>query len=117
MDDRWVKEWEDVDFLREGNTGGSGPLSQGAMNLLTEVQSQASFFINPRFRIFTSPLDVSHARLTQEQTEYIDDPASGAVRGTENAFRVCRGTKRHCFLAVAKVSLDDGYRHQRRLNG
>ena len=81
--DRWMidglKNGKSGNFLRNGNGGGSGPLSQGAMSLLTEVQSQASFFINPTFRIYTSPFDASGARLTQEQTGFIEDPASGSV--------------------------------------
>ena len=106
---RWMidglKNGKTADFLREGNTGGSGPLSQGAMNLLTEVQSQASFFINPTFRIFTSPLDASHARLTQEQTGYIDDPASGAVAEPKTLLGFAVGLSAIAFLRWRKLAL------------
>ena len=91
--DRWMidglKNGRTGDFLRDNTTGGSGPLTQGAMKLLTEVQSQASFFINPSFRIFTSPLAAFGARLTQEQTGFIIDPGSAVAEpGTLAGFAV-----------------------------
>ena len=69
-----LKNGKTGDFLRDGTTGGSGPLTQGAMNLLTEVQSQTSLFFNPAFKIFTSPFSAFGSRLTQEQTGFIEDP-------------------------------------------
>ena len=80
---RWMidglKTGKTGDFLRDGTAGGSGPLTQRAMTLLTEVQTQTSFFLNSNFRIYTSPFDATGSRLTQEQTGYLEDPSSGAV--------------------------------------
>jgi hypothetical protein len=79
---RWMidglKSGKSGDFIRGGTAAGSGPLTNNAMTLLTEVQSQVRFPVYSGFRIYTSPLDATGARLTQEQTGFVEG-AGGAV--------------------------------------
>ena len=57
---RWMidglKDRKSGDFLHDYTTGGTGPLTNGAMALLQEVQSLAVVPLNASFQIYTSRL-------------------------------------------------------------
>ena len=80
---RWMidglKEGKSGNFVRDNTTGGTGPLTNGAMALLQEVQSLAVVPFNTAFQIYTSPVDRRGFRLTQEQTGFAGVPEPSAV--------------------------------------
>ena len=64
-----LKDGKTSNFIIGGTAAGTGALTNGAQNFLTQVQSLApGFAVDPNFKIYTSPLNASGARLTQEQT-------------------------------------------------
>ena len=80
---RWMidglKDGKTSNFIIGGTAAGSGALTNGAMNYLTQVQSLApGFAVDPNFKIYTSPVNASGARLAQEQTGIIGG-GGGAV--------------------------------------
>lgn len=80
---RWMidglKEGESGNFLHDNTTGGTGPLTNGAMALPQEVQSLAVVPLNTAFQIYTSPVDRRGLRLTQEQTGFAGVPEPSAM--------------------------------------
>lgn len=78
---RWMidglKDRKSGDFLHDYTTGGTGPLTSGAMALLQEVQSLAVVPFNAAFQIYTSPFDATGFRLSQEQTGFAGVPEPG----------------------------------------
>ncbi len=87
---RWMidglKDGKTANFLIGGTAAGTGPLTNGAQDLLTQVQSLAvGFAVDPNFRIFTSPFAANGSRLTQEQTGVVGgavpEPASALYFG------------------------------------
>ena len=98
---RWMidglKDGKSGNFLQDYTTGGTGPLTNGAMALLQEVQSLAVVPVNAAFRIYTSPFDATGFRLTQEQTGFggVPEPSTFFLLGAGfGAMGVLRFIKR-----------------------